>query len=272
METEDSLPLRSIHTRWYEAVDPPGAQTASPFAAVANCTAPAPTSVATPWAINVGVPRTASDFSSTDDGVERAAAREDEMPSGRPAALARALDQHLAFAGRRPHRFDAGVVVVLGRRLGVAGEEHGAAVRQRLRPAVRAFVAGLVERRDRFHRAALLRNARQAAQRVGREIDEAVAAPGGAARLARALGETDRRPASDRDLEQAVVAEEADPVGVGREEWSVGALGLGHARAANSSRVRTRMRGVPLVSTTIAASRRPSSESASCGYSALDRT
>ncbi len=163
-------------------------------------------------------------------GEQRSAAGEDEAVGRQEARHARAFDEDLAFAGVRAHRFDAGVVVVLGGGRCVTGEEDGAAVGERLRPTVGPFVARAVELGHGLRGAAVLRDPLDPAGRLGHEVDEAVAGPGGAASRQdiERVGEVQRGAAGERHTPDLGADHEAELATVGGEEGAARAFGSRH--------------------------------------------
>ena len=162
---------------------------------------------------------------------------------------------------------DARVVVVLARGCGVAREQHGVAAGDRLRPAVRALVAGGVEPRERLHGASRLRHPREPHDRVRGEVDESVV-PQDAPRVWPVVSAMRAGRAAGRgDLVQPARPQEADPGRVGREERRGGALGLGHHARLELARAPQQDPGVPRSSVTTTACSRPSRESAMRGCS-----
>jgi hypothetical protein len=181
--TEVSAPSRVTQSCFHDVPLSPGIHTARPSSESVKLAAPVLTSVATPWTTGKGLPRVASALGIERHGIEGAAAGEDEMPAGEVARHAGAFQDHLALSGGRPQGLDAGVVVVLGRALVVAGEQQHAAVGKSVRPAMGPLPALVVQLGDVLRSAAFLLHPLERRRGVRGEVDVAVAAPGRATRL-----------------------------------------------------------------------------------------
>ena len=112
-------------------------------------------------------------------------------------------------------------------------EEDPGRARQRIGPAMRVLVAGLVERRER-ERAGRRDPGRAAAPRSG--VAATTIEPSGAHVAPRGLPPTsasfEHGPAADRHLGELAVREERHPLPVGREERLPGAVGASQRGAA----------------------------------------
>ena len=151
---------------------------------------------------------------------ERAGAGIDQMSRGRVAAEAGAFDEHPTLAGLEQHHLEAGVP---GARTALQGEEHGAATRQHLRPAVaRLSFGGLRQLLELTRRR---RHAPQTGKRGGQD-DLVIGAPAGAAqaRSRREAADAHRRAALDWDFEEVQTLLEPHPAAVGREERAARAV------------------------------------------------
>ena len=99
------------------------------------------------------------------------------------------------------------------------GEEHVAPIGERLRPPVPALPCGGVERADRSERPSVRRHRHErGAIPSPREVDAIVRPPARARRVLFGADHVDRLTASNRDLLDFAVGEEAHPLAIERDE------------------------------------------------------
>ncbi len=78
------------------------------------------------------------------------------------------LDQDFPDACFEIHRLDGGILVIVGALCGSHREKHGFAIRQKVGPAMGAFLRRAIGNRDLINRSARLRYPHQASNRVRR--------------------------------------------------------------------------------------------------------
>ena len=190
------------------------------------------------------MPRTARLADIEAHRVDQAAADEEQAIAGHVAGEPCAGEHQAPLPRFERDGFDAAFVE--GRVLEADREEDPGRARQRIGPAMRVFVARLVERRQRNGRAAAIRDAQQPGGLARRDDHRAVGGPRRAARVAADVRHFEHGPAADRHLGELAVREERHPLPVGREERLPGAVG---ARPGGAARDREARAG------TVAASR-----------------